>query len=294
MLKGLTSPPDEAKSRQDDFLRAARRQYQAAEKTKGVVVAGPRADKIAAVEEIHDHFERAGAAILTEYRGLKVGDLAVLRGALRGVGAEYKIYKNTLVKRAAVTSGRAGIDHLLAGPTAIAFVDGDVAPVARVLRDFSRTNPALVVKGSLLGADLLDARSTSALADLPSRELLLAHLAGALQAPMSRLAALLQAPSQNLAFGMSALLDKKRGEAGIPAASSDARSESAPGEPEATGADAPSEETTEPEAVGPAVTEPETAGPAVTEPEATAPKGDAPATDAGETGETGEAGQEPA
>jgi large subunit ribosomal protein L10 len=173
-------------------------------------VAGPRAEKVAAVAEVRERLERTDAAILTEYRGLKVSDLAVLRRALRVAGAEYKIYKNTLVRRATATADRTAMDPFLEGPTAIAFVEGDVAAAAKVLREFARTHPALVVKGSLIGSDLLDARSTTALADLPSREVLLAQIAGALAAPLRQFAGLLKALPQNLAYGISALIDQKR------------------------------------------------------------------------------------
>jgi large subunit ribosomal protein L10 len=173
-------------------------------------VAGPRAEKVAVVEEVKDHLERADAAILTEYRGLKVSDLANLRRALRSAGAEYKIYKNTLVRRATAATGNSGVDSMLLGPTAIAFVDADVAAVAKVLRDFARTNPALVVKGSLVGGSVLDARSTALLADLPSRDTLLSMIAGALAAPMQQFASLLKALPQNLAYGISAVIDQKR------------------------------------------------------------------------------------
>ncbi len=173
-------------------------------------MAGPRAEKVAVVEEVKDHLERADAAILTEYRGLKVSDLANLRRALRSAGAEYKIYKNTLVRRATAATGNSGVDSMLLGPTAIAFVDADVAAVAKVLRDFARTNPALVVKGSLVGGSVLDARSTALLADLPSRDTLLSMIAGALAAPMQQFASLLKALPQNLAYGISAVIDQKR------------------------------------------------------------------------------------
>lgn len=172
-------------------------------------MAGPRAEKVAVVEEVRDHLERADAAILTEYRGLKVADLATLRRALRETGAEYKIYKNTLVRRATSDTRHAVLDSLLLGPTAIAFVDKDVAAAAKVLRDFARTHPALVVKGSFVGSDLLDARTTAALADLPPRDVLLAQIAGALAAPMRQFAGLLKALPQNLAYGLSALIDQR-------------------------------------------------------------------------------------
>jgi large subunit ribosomal protein L10 len=172
-------------------------------------VAGPRPQKIAAVEEVRDHLARASGAILTDYRGLKVGDLASLRRALRVTGAEYKIYKNTLVRRATAESGHHAIVELLVGPTAIAFVDDDMAAAAKVLRDFARTHPALIVKGSLIGTDLLDARSTTALAELPSREVLLAQIAGAFAAPLQKFAGLVQALPRNFAYGLSALVEKR-------------------------------------------------------------------------------------
>ncbi len=173
-------------------------------------MAGPRADKVAVVEEVRDQLERADAAILTEYRGLKVADLAALRRALRQAGAEYKIYKNTLVRRATAETGQTEMDPMLEGPTGIAFVSQDVAAAAKILRDFSRTNAALVVKGSYVSGSILDASSTARLADLPSREVLLAQIAGALAAPMQQFAALLKALPQNLAYGISAVIDQKR------------------------------------------------------------------------------------
>ena len=121
--------------------------------------------------------------MLTEYRGLNVAAIAQLRRALREAGGELKIYKNTLVRFAARDLGLE-IEDLLTGPTAIAFVDGDPVNVAKALRDFARTNPALVVKGGLLGDKPLSAAETQALADVEPREVLLAKLAGAMAAPM--------------------------------------------------------------------------------------------------------------
>ncbi|HXY43451.1 MAG TPA: 50S ribosomal protein L10 [Acidimicrobiales bacterium] len=172
-------------------------------------MAGPRAEKVAVVEEVREHLEQADAAILTEYRGLKVGDLATLRRALRGAGAEYKIYKNTLVRRATADTAHADMARMLEGPTAIAFVEKDVAAAAKILREFAKTHPALVVKGSFVGSGILDASTTNALADLPSREVLLAQIAGALAAPMRQFAGLLKALPQSLAYGLSALIDQR-------------------------------------------------------------------------------------
>jgi large subunit ribosomal protein L10 len=173
-------------------------------------VAEPRPEKVAVVEEVRGRFADASAAILTEYRGLKVKEISVLRRQLTAAGGEYKIYKNTLVRRAASEDGLDSILPLLEGPTAIAFIRDDVAAVAKVLRDFARTNPHLVVKGGLLGRDLLDTARTNALADLPSREVLLAQIAGALAAPLRQMAGLLKAVPQNFAYGLSALIEQRK------------------------------------------------------------------------------------
>src|SRR5579875_1645862 len=168
----------------------------------------PRPGKVAVVEEVREQFRDCDAAILTEYRGLKVKDLAALRRSLRQSGGEYKIYKNTLVTLAAREASLQDVEPMLTGPTGIAFVKGDAAAVAKALRDFARTNPFLVVKGGVLGEKILGAAETSALADLPSREVLLAQLAGALAAPLQQMAGLLQALPRNLAYGLAALRDK--------------------------------------------------------------------------------------
>ena len=167
----------------------------------------PRPEKVAVVDEVKGRFEAADAAILTEYRGLTVKDLAGLRRSLRDSGGDYKIYKNTLVRFAAADLGLE-LEEMLTGPTAIAFVDGDAVGVAKALRDFARTNPNLVVKGGLLGDKLLSAKDAGALADIPPREVLLARLAGGLAAPMQQFAGLLQALPRNLAYGLKALIDQ--------------------------------------------------------------------------------------
>jgi large subunit ribosomal protein L10 len=177
-------------------------------------MAGPRPEKVAVVEQVRAHLDSSDAAILTEYRGLKVGDLASLRRQLRSAGADYKIFKNTLVRRATEGTEQAGIVPFLEGPTAIAFVRDDVGPVAKVLRDFAKAHPGLVVKGGLLGTKTLDAQGAGALADLPTREVLLAQVAGAFAAPMRQFAGLLQALPRNFAYGLSALVEDKNAEAG--------------------------------------------------------------------------------
>ena len=168
----------------------------------------PRPEKVAVVDEVRGRFDASSAALLTEYRGLNVAAMAELRRALREAGGEYKIYKNTLVRFAARDLGLE-LDTMLLGPTAIAFVQGDPVNVAKALRDFARTNPALVVKGGLLGENVLDADGARALAEVEPREVLLAKLAGAMAAPMEQFAGLLQALPRNLAYGLKALIDQK-------------------------------------------------------------------------------------
>ncbi|MGO9962973.1 MAG: 50S ribosomal protein L10 [Acidimicrobiales bacterium] len=181
-------------------------------------MAGPRPEKVAVVEEVREHLGSASAAILTEYRGLKVGDLATLRRQLRSAGADYKIFKNTLVRRATADTDQAALNEYLNGPTAIVFVRDDVGAVAKVLRDFGRVHPQLIVKGGLLGTKLIDANGAGALAELPSRDALLAQLAGAIAAPMRQFAGLLQALPRSFAYGLSALIDERGGVVVIAAA----------------------------------------------------------------------------
>jgi large subunit ribosomal protein L10 len=168
----------------------------------------PRPEKVAVVEEVRGRLSSANAALLTEYRGLKVDDLARLRQAIREAGGEYKIYKNTLVRLAVADLGLSDLDDLLTGPTAVAFVDGDAVMVAKALREFARAQPALVVKGGVLGTKVLSAADAGALADVAPREVVLAQLAGALAAPLRQLAGLLAAVPRNFAYGLSALVQK--------------------------------------------------------------------------------------
>ena len=177
----------------------------------------PRPEKVAVVDEVRERLGAASAAILTEYRGLSVKDLSALRRTLTAAGGSYKIYKNTLVGFAARDLGLDDLQPMLTGPTAITFVEGDAAEVAKALRDFSRTHPLLVVKGGLLGKSVLSPADTTALADLPSRDVLLARVAGAFAAPMVQFAGLLQALPRNFAYGLKALLEKG-GAGGAPSA----------------------------------------------------------------------------
>src|SRR5205823_5292357 len=168
-----------------------------------------RPEKVATVEEIRGKLEEARAAVLTEYRGLKVSELAELRASLRAAEAEYKVYKNTLARRAAEEAGLSELVSLLEGPTAITFVRGDAVTVAKALRDYSRGNPNLVVKGGILGTRVIASDDVIALADIQPREVLLARIAGGFQAPLVKAAGLFQAFTRNMAYGLKALIDQR-------------------------------------------------------------------------------------
>ena len=199
----------------------------------------PRPEKVAVVDEVREKLTGADAALLTEYRGLTVKQLAELRRQLKPAGAEYKVYKNTLVRFAAREVADDRLDQMLTGPTAITFVRGDAAAVAKMLRDYARGHHALVLKGGLLGDKVVSAQDVEALADLPPRDVLLAQLAGAFQAPLVKLAGLLQALPRNFAYGLKALIDQRGGPE--PEASAE----------EAAPTEAPEAEAPEPEAPAP-------------------------------------------
>ncbi|MFN8035001.1 MAG: 50S ribosomal protein L10 [Acidimicrobiia bacterium] len=172
----------------------------------GALARQKKADDVA---EIRTKLTDADASVLTEYRGLKVAELAQLRNALRPAGGEYKVFKNTLARRAAEEAGLTDLLGLLDGPTAITFVKGDAVVAAKALRDFARTSPALVVKGGLLGDRVLSAAEIGALADVAPRDVLLARLAGGFQAPLTKAAGLFQAFTRNMAYGVKALIDQR-------------------------------------------------------------------------------------
>ncbi len=152
-----------------------------------------REDKVSAVAELTERFQTSDGAVLTEYRGLTVSQLAELRASLGG-GTTYQVVKNTLTKRAATEAGLASeFDALLSGPSAIAFVKGDVVEAAKGLRDFSRNNPLLVIKGGVLDGKAISPAEIERIADLESREVLLAKLAGDMKASMAKAAAVFNA-----------------------------------------------------------------------------------------------------
>ncbi|MHB2021781.1 MAG: 50S ribosomal protein L10 [Mycobacteriales bacterium] len=167
-----------------------------------------RPEKQSAVAELADAFRDSSAALLTEYRGLTVAQLKELRRAL-AADASYSVVKNTLTRIAAKQAGVSGVEELLEGPSAIAFVTGDPVAVAKGIRDFSRANPALVVKGGVVDGRVVTAEEIRRLADLESRDVLLARLAGAMTASLAGAAALFNAPLASAARVVAALRDKR-------------------------------------------------------------------------------------
>lgn len=180
-----------------------------------------RSDKITAVEEIASRFRGASASVVTEYRGLSMTQLTALRRAL-GQDATYRVAKNTLVKRAAENAGVDGLESMLIGPTAIAFVTGEPSEAAKALRDFAKDNKGLVIKGGFMDGRALTVAEVAQLADLESREVLLAKLAGAMKANLSKAAGLFAAPASQVARLAQALADKRaESEGAAPAAAED-------------------------------------------------------------------------
>ena len=179
----------------------------------------PRPEKIAVVAEVQEKFSNAEAVILTEYRGLDVTDMAVLRAAMKQAGGEYKVYKNTLV-RVAAKELNLEIEELLVGPTAIAFTgtrpdgsSGDPVSIAKALTNFAKDHEDLIIKGGVLEGALLSTEEITALSKIAPREELLARLAGGMAAPLREFASLLNAIPQNFAYALSALIEA--GGAGI-------------------------------------------------------------------------------
>jgi large subunit ribosomal protein L10 len=207
-----------------------------------------RAEKQAAVAEIVESFNGAAGAVLTEYRGLTVKQLQELRRSL-GENANYAVVKNTLAKLAAKDAGIDGFDDLLTGPTAIAFINGDVVEAAKGLRDFAKANPTLVIKGGVLDGKPLDAGEVAKLADLESREVLLGKLAGAMLASLSQAVYLLNAPIAQVARLAGALQAKAEQDPSILAGGVGQESSTGPAAAEeavvAEATDAPSDEVTE-------------------------------------------------
>jgi large subunit ribosomal protein L10 len=203
-----------------------------------------RAEKVAAVAELTERFQASSGAVLTEYRGLTVAQLGELRQSL-GENATFTVVKNTLTKIAATEAGvGAELEQLLSGPSAIAFVQGDVVEAAKGLRDFAKANPLLVIKGGVLDGKGMTPAEITKLADLEPREVLLAKLAGAMKATMANAAATMAALPTQMARLLAALEAKQA--AGAPAGAAD---------------EAPAPAGAAPEAAAPAGAAPETATP---------------------------------
>jgi large subunit ribosomal protein L10 len=173
----------------------------------------PRPEKVAVVEEVRGHFEQADAVLVTEYRGLKVSELAALRQTMRVAGGEYRVYKNTLV-RFATRSLDIDLEDQLTGPTALAFVStkadgtaGDIAAVAKAVTEFAKVNPLLVLKGGILGDVILDASEAKALASLPTAPEIYARLAGAINSGARGLATVVSGMHRSIAYVMQAAID---------------------------------------------------------------------------------------
>ena len=187
----------------------------------------PRPEKVQAVADIKERLDGAQAVFLAEYAGLSVQEQQALRRELRANGAEFKVVKMTLARLAAADLEIEDFDALLLGPTGLTFADGDPVGAARVLRNFAKDHEVLVVKGGLLGREFLTPERIADLADIEPREVLLAKIAGAFEAPMAMMAGLLAALPRNAATAMQQLLEKKEAESPeLPAASDEPEVES--------------------------------------------------------------------
>jgi large subunit ribosomal protein L10 len=172
----------------------------------------PRPEKVQAVADIKERIEGAQAVFLAEYTGLSVKDQQALRRSLRENGAEFKVVKMSMARLAAAELDIDTLDELLLGPTGLAFADGDPAGAAKVLKDFAKSHDTFVVKGGLLGLEFLPPETIAELADLEPRDVLLAKIAGVMQAPMANLAGLLAALPRNTANVLQQLLENKEAE----------------------------------------------------------------------------------
>ena len=206
-----------------------------------------QAEKATAVADIAEQFKSSTATVITEYRGLTVANLAELRRSLAG-SATYSVAKNTLIKRAASEAGVQGLDELFVGPTAIAFVSGEAVDAAKAIKKFAKDHKALVIKGGYMDGRALTVAEVERIADLESREVLLAKLAGAMKANLSKAAALFNAPASQMARLAAALQEKKAAEAPAEAAAPEAaapatEAPAAEAEPTETPAESPAETT---------------------------------------------------
>ena len=218
-----------------------------------------RPDKAAAVAELSEQFSQSAGAVLTEYRGLSVAQLQELRRVLEG-NATYAVVKNTLTKIAARDAGVEGLEDLLAGPSAIAFISGDPVEAAKGLRDFARGNQSLVIKGGVLDGKSVSPGEIAQMADLESREVLLAKMAGAMQASLQNAAYMFNAPLAQMARVLGALQGQIEADAPVAdqAAAEPAPTDPAPADPAPTD---PAPEDASPEEAAPVDPAPEDASP---------------------------------
>jgi len=198
-----------------------------------------RKEKAVTLETLEAGFRDSSATLLTEYRGLSVGAMKKLRRSL-GAEVSYTVAKNTLMKLAAKRAGVDGLDDMLKGPSALAFVKGDAVNAAKAIKDFSKENPLLVIKGGFLDGKVLTAKDVQKLADLESREVLLAKLAGAMKAKMAQAAALFAAPASKTVRTIEAL---RAAAAADPSKIAGAGTPAAPAVVEAVAEEAAAEET---------------------------------------------------
>jgi len=180
-----------------------------------------KAEKAATVADLTARLKASSTAVLADYRGMTVGQMRELRSKLRGGGIEMVVVKNTLARRAAKAAGYEPLSAELVGPVAMLFAVDDVSAPARILNEYIRANRKMVIKAGLLEGQVIKADAVAELADLPSREVLLSRLLGAMQAPLGNLASVLQAPIVKLARTLDALRSQKESQspAGAPAAS---------------------------------------------------------------------------
>jgi large subunit ribosomal protein L10 len=197
----------------------------------------PRPEKVQAVADIKERMEGAQAVFLAEYAGLSVQEQQTLRRELRANGAEFKVVKMTLARLAAADLGIDDLDELLLGPTGLTFANSDPVSAAKVMRDFAKGHEVLVIKGGLLGREFLTPERIAHLADIEPREVLLARIAGAFEAPMAKMAGLLAALPRNAATVMQQLLEKKQEESSELPATSDKSEDESPEAEDAPAAD---------------------------------------------------------
>jgi large subunit ribosomal protein L10 len=200
-----------------------------------------RQDKVDTVAEITDRFRSSAAAVLTDYRGLSVAQLKELRRSLGGA-VTFSVVKNTLTRRAAAEAGIEGFEDLLVGPSAIAFVDGDPVEAAKGIRDFAKDNPDLVVKGGYMDGAILTPQDFAKFADLESREVLLAKLAGMMKAKQSQAASLFAAPLAQAARALGALQAKVEADPSASASTAEAPAGETPAGETPAGGDQASED----------------------------------------------------